>query len=187
MSSVATVMTTEELLALPDDGVDRWLLNGELQERPMTKRNRFHCKAMAAVTTELELWRRDQAEPRGEVLTGDLGVRPQKDPDTTFGVDVAYVTAEVMAKQTEESTILDGVPLLVVEILSPNDVQKDVDNKLDAYLAVGVPLVWIVSPRRRTVTVHTPGGDPVLFNAQQDITAEPHLPGLRFPVRRLFE
>ncbi len=187
MASVVTVMTTEELLSLPEDGTERWLVAGELQERPMTKRNRFHCKAMTIVAAELEYWRRQQPEPRGEVLTGDLGVRLQRDPDTTFGVDVAYVSAEVMALQTGESTILDGIPVLAVEILSPNDVQEDIDNKIDAYLAAGVPLVWIVTPRRRTVTVHAPGAQPVLFGVQQEITAEPHLPGLRFPVRRLFE
>jgi hypothetical protein len=30
MATVASVMTTEELLALPDDGMERWLIAGEL-------------------------------------------------------------------------------------------------------------------------------------------------------------
>jgi Uma2 family endonuclease len=187
MATVANAMTTEELLALPEDGMERWLLAGELKERPMTKRNRFHCKAMACITTELEIWRRQQPEPRGDVLTGDLGVRLRRDPDTTFGVDVAYISADVLARQTEDSTIIDGVPLLAVEILSPNDVLEDVDDKIDAYLAAGVPLVWVVSPRRRTVTVHAPGDEPVLLDVRQELSAEPHLPGFRVPVRRLFE
>ncbi len=187
MTTATTVMSTEELLALPKDGTDRWLLAGELKERPMTKRSGFHCKAMTCVATELEIWRRRQPEPRGEVLTGDLGVRLRRDPDTTFGVDVAYVSADVMARQTEDMTIVDGVPLLAVEILSPNDVLEDVDDKIDAYLAAGVPLVWVVSPRRRTVTVHAPGAEPALFDVRQELSAEPHLPGFRVPVRRLFE
>jgi hypothetical protein len=51
-------MTTEELLALPADGVERWLIKGALREKPMTVRNRLHSKVMAAVTFELENWRR---------------------------------------------------------------------------------------------------------------------------------
>ena len=43
------------------------------------------------------------------------------DPDTTVGIDVTYISAEVMVRQTEDSTLVDGVPTLVVEILSPSD------------------------------------------------------------------
>ena len=49
MATVTTLMTAEELLALPEDGTDRWLIAGELRERPMTKRNRFHSRATARV------------------------------------------------------------------------------------------------------------------------------------------
>ena len=44
MATASSLMTTEELLALPEDGTDRWLIAGELRERPMTKRNRFHSR-----------------------------------------------------------------------------------------------------------------------------------------------
>jgi hypothetical protein len=42
MSTVST-MTTAQLLALPDDGVERELIRGELRERPTTRRNRLHA------------------------------------------------------------------------------------------------------------------------------------------------
>ena len=38
MSVASPLMTVEEFLALPDDGVDRVLIRGELRERPMTTR-----------------------------------------------------------------------------------------------------------------------------------------------------
>ena len=34
---VANMITTEELLAMPEDGVDRDLIRGELREKPMTR------------------------------------------------------------------------------------------------------------------------------------------------------
>ncbi len=52
----AVVMTTEELLELPEDGVDRELVRGELRERPMTVRNRRHSRVEARVTSALDSW-----------------------------------------------------------------------------------------------------------------------------------
>jgi Uma2 family endonuclease len=54
-------------------------------------------------------------------------VRLRRDPDTTVGIDVVYVSAEVTARQTDEATLIDGVPVLVVEILSPKDTLDEVN------------------------------------------------------------
>ncbi len=186
----ARTMTTEELLALPDDGVERWLIRGQLREKrdtDMTKRNRVHSKVMVRVGQALANWLDQQPEPRGAVLCGEAGVRLRRNPDTTVGVDVVYVSAEVYARQTDESTVVDGVPVLVVEILSPSDTVEEINEKIDDYRSAGVPLVWVIDPYDRTVTVYRPGAEPELVNARQELTAEPHLPGFRVPVARLFE
>jgi Uma2 family endonuclease len=191
MATAASLMTTEELLALPDDGTDRWLIAGELRERSkeraMTRRNRFHCRVTARVTKFLDNWLDGQPAPRGQVLAGEAGVILQHDPDSTVGIDVTYVSAEVMAKQTEDSTQVDGVPILAVEILSPYDTVEEVNEKIDAYLAARVPIVWIIDPYRRTVTAYKPDADPELFTVRNELVAEPHLPGFRVAVARLFE
>src|SRR4051812_48446236 len=193
MATATTLMTTEELLAMPDDGVERWLIRGELREKrpqeggpPMTVRNRYHSRALICVGTELEIWLRTQPEPRGEVLGGEAGVRLRGTPDSTVGVDVVYVPSEVLTKQTDETTLIDGVPVLAVEVLSPSDTQEQIDEKIDEYLAVGVPLVWVLDPHDQTVTVYRPGAHPELFNVGQELTGDPHLPGFRVPVARLF-
>jgi len=41
MVTVSSQLTTEALLALPDDGIDRWLIAGELRERPKTLSSGF--------------------------------------------------------------------------------------------------------------------------------------------------
>jgi Uma2 family endonuclease len=184
------VMTTEELLALPDDGVERWLIRGELREKrdtDMTRRNRFHSRITTRVAHFLDAWLDGQPQPRGLVLSGEAGVRLRRDPDTTVGVDVVYVSAAVLARQTDDSTIIDGVPVLAVEILSPSDTQDEVIEKVADYLAAGVALVWVIEPRYRTVTVYRPNAEPELINVRQELSAEPHLPGFRVPAARLFE
>ncbi|HTU89433.1 MAG TPA: Uma2 family endonuclease [Gemmataceae bacterium] len=187
MATVAAPMTTEELLALPDDGMERWLIEGELRERPMTVRNRFHSRAMIRVGKFLDNWLDEQPPPRGQVLGGEAGVRLSRDPDTTVGVDVVYVSADVIVQQTQEMTLIDGVPTLVVEILSPNDTIEEIHEKITLYQSAGVPLVWVVHPYDRTVTVYRPNVEPDSFNISKELSGEPHLPGFRVPVARLFE
>lgn len=187
MATVTAPMTAEDLLAMPDDGMERWLIAGELKERPMTVRNRFHSRVMICVGTELELWLRQQPPPRGQILGGEVGVRLQRDPETMVGVDVVYVSADVIVQQTSETTLIDGIPTLAVEILSPNDTIEEIHEKITTYQTAGVPLVWILNPYDRTVTVYQTDAQPISFNICQELSGEPHLPGFRVPVARLFE
>jgi Uma2 family endonuclease len=187
MATAGTLMTTEELLALPDDGTERWLIRGELREkrptvpgeRPMTVRNRFHSRVLIRVGQLLANWLDQQPEPHGQVLGGEAGVRLRRTPDSTVGVDIAYVS-------TDDTTLIDGAPVLAVEILSPTDTQEEIHEKIDEYLAAGVPLVWVVNPADRTVRVYRPDVRPQLFNDEQELAGDPHLPGFRAPVARLF-
>jgi Uma2 family endonuclease len=186
VAEAISLMTTEELLALPENGVQRWLIQGKLREKPMIVRNRWHSRIMARVAKILDNWRDQQPEPRGSVLCGEVGVRLRRDPDTTVGVDVIYVSAEFAAAESEETTLVDGVPILVVEILSPNDVNEQVHEKVDDYLAAGVRLVWVIDPHDRTVLIYQPGQEPALVNVRHELSGEPHLPGFRVPVAELF-
>ncbi|HWG46208.1 MAG TPA: Uma2 family endonuclease [Gemmataceae bacterium] len=195
MATVATPMTTEEMLAMPDNGMERWLIAGKLRERHPAKRNsfqnpmrnRFYSRIMACVTTELELWLRQQPAPRGQVLCGEAGCRLRHEPDTTVGIDVVYVSADVVIQQTGETSLIDGVPTLAVEILSPNDTVEEIHEKTTTYRVAGVPLVWVLDPYNRTVMVHRPDAEPEMFNSHHELSGEPHLPGFRVPVARLFE
>jgi Uma2 family endonuclease len=196
MASDATTrpMTTADLLAIPDDGRRRWLIDGVLWEQqadpefPMTIRNRFHSQAMANVATHLNIWRFTLPKPWGAVVCGECGVvLPGAESDTTVGVDVAYVPPEVVVRQTGDTTLVEGVPALIVEILSPNDTQKELNAMRTAYRRAGVPLVWLVDPNERTVQVFPLGGRMWSVNDAEELTGGDVLPGFRVPVARLFE
>ena len=105
---VSEPVTTEALLAFPDNGMERWLVRGELKEKPMTVRNRLHSKVMASLTASLKNWRDSQPEPRGDVLCGDAGVRFARDPDTTVGVDIVYVSAEMFGPPVRQDDLDRG-------------------------------------------------------------------------------
>jgi Uma2 family endonuclease len=180
------LMTTEQLLALPDDGKERWLIRGELREKEMTRRNRGHSRIEAKVAYLLHSWMDKQPGPRGEVLVGEAGVRLRRNPDTTVGVDVAYLSPQTADADPHEDRFLTGIPILVVEILSPSDPQAEITEKVQSYLDAGVKLVWVVDPRFQTVTVYRADGKPELFNTDQAVSGEPHLQGFRVSVRDVF-
>jgi Uma2 family endonuclease len=46
--------------------------------------------------------------------------------------------------------ILTDPPLLVIEILSPDDSYSDTQERTQDYRAMGVETVWIVDPKTRT-------------------------------------
>ncbi|HWE35328.1 MAG TPA: hypothetical protein VG406_02060 [Isosphaeraceae bacterium] len=56
------LMTTEALLALPENGVDRELIRGQLRERPMTRRNRRQSRGETRIAHLLESWLETQPD-----------------------------------------------------------------------------------------------------------------------------
>lgn len=182
-------MTAEELLALPDDGVERWLIRGELRENPesdMNRRNPDHSGTMTRVAALLDNWVRNQPQPRGRVYTGDAAFKLRPDRPTLVGIDVAYVSADLRARTPKGRRIVEGVPVLAVEILSPSDVHADISEKVQEYLAVGVQQVWVIDPDFETVMAFTRGAEPRLFTRGSELTAET-LPGFSVSVAELFE
>lgn len=180
------LMTTEDLLALPDDGKERWLIRGELREKEMTRRNRGHSRVEGKMAYLLHKWMDERPGPRGEVLVGEAGVRLRRNPDTTVGIDVAYISPQTADADPTESRFLDGVPVLVVEILSPSDSHEEVSEKVASYLDAGVKLAWVIDPRFKTITVYRADAEPELFNVTRTISGDPHLPGFQVAVREVF-
>jgi len=184
------LLTTADLLAFPDDGVERWLIRGQLRENresDATKRNRWHSRVLVSVGSLLKSWRDRLPEPRGEVQGGEAGCILSHEPDSTVGIDVAYFGPEVAELESDDTTLMDGPPILAIEILSPSDRLKDINEKIKAYLSAGVKLVWVIDPYQKTVLVHRPDAPPRLFNVTETIDAEPHLPGFSAPVAKIFE
>lgn len=184
---VPTGMTTEEMLALPENGTDRELIRGVLRERPVTKRNALHSVVMANISFLIKRWRANQPRPRGWIVAGEAGIRLLRNPDTSVGIDVAYVSPEVVANKPAGFPYIDGPPVLAVEILSPSDTNRDVSEKLAIYRESDVPIVWIVNPDDQTVRVYRRGELPKLFNLEDEIHCDPEMPGFRAAVADIFD
>jgi Uma2 family endonuclease len=181
------ILTAEDIYALPDDGIDREIIRGELKERPaVTRRNRYHSRTETRIAKLLDNWLDNQPLPRGLVVSGEAGFRIRNNPETFVGIDVAYVSAKVVAATPGRTPFFDGPPVLAVEILSPSDTHEDEVLKVQLYLDAGI-VVWVVDPDFQTVHVHRPGQVLEQYNRTHELTGTDYLPGFRVSVAEFFE
>ena len=64
----------------------------------------------------------------------------------------------VVTRGKPDEQILTKPPLLCVEILSPEDTISRVNARVQDYLEFGVPAVWVIDPRERTVWIYRKDG-----------------------------
>src|SRR5205085_6131190 len=96
-----------------------------------------HSVVMARLTRRLVEWEFDQPEPRPRVYTGDIYFRLSRNPDTNVGIDIGVATVEQAGRTSKNARLVEGPPLVAVEILSASDTFAEVKEKADAYLTSG--------------------------------------------------
>ncbi len=100
--------------------------------------------------------------------------------------DVSLVLAERMTPELMGRGFLPIRPDLAIEIVSPNDTIYDLEEKLVDYRDAQIPLVWIVIPSTRRVRVLRHNGPTSELGPDDELTADPILPGFRCLVADLF-
>ena len=77
-------------------------------------------------------------------------------------------------------------PELVIEILSPTDIRKEIDQKIDEYFAIGVKWVWVVEPKNRTCMVYHSKNEIQKLSENDSIIGDGILAGLEIKITQLF-
>lgn len=126
-------LTRADLDAMPDDGCRYELLDGAILMTPAPG-----PRHQVLVT---RVWRAlaDAAPGDAEVFVAPLDV-------TLPTGDVLQPDVVVAHRSTVSERDVTGVPLLVVEVLSPSTRRRDLGDKLTAYRDAGCPAYWIVDP-----------------------------------------
>jgi Uma2 family endonuclease len=115
---------------------DREYVDGEIRERNVGKYE--HARVQALLTR----WFGNHEQEWGvQVVTEQ---RVQVSPTRVRIPDVALLTLG-----PQPDVIVDP-PLLVIEILSPDDSYSDTQARAQDYRAMGVETVWIIDPTTRT-------------------------------------
>ena len=75
---------------------------------------------------------------------------------------------------------------MTVEVLSPSNTKAEMQIKLGEYFQAGVRLVWIVDPKKKTVSVYTSPEEVTTLAEKQTLTGGEVLPGFELPLKTLF-
>jgi Uma2 family endonuclease len=182
MATTDKLMTADELWRLPDDGQRHELVAGEL--RTMAPSGGEHGWIVVRVTTPLD--EHVRANKLGLVFGAETGFALARDPDTVRAADVAFVRRERVLAAGDVKGYWPGAPDLAVEVISPNDLYTEVDEKVADWLASGTLMVLVVNPRRRAVAVHRPH-QAVRVLAESDVVdGEDVVPGWTLRVGDIF-
>jgi Uma2 family endonuclease len=175
-------MTAEDLYHLPDDGNRHELVEGVLTTMPPAGFEHGYVEVnIGAVLVPFV-----RQNGLGQVVVGDVGFVLGRDPDTVLAPDVAFVRRDRIPTGADRARFAEGVPDLVVEVVSPSDRPGEVTERALRWVEAGVRLTWVVHPERRMVAVYEPGGVVHLVHDDGELDGADVLPGFRLPVADLF-
>ena len=123
----------------------------------------------------------------GTLVGSDSGFWLEREPDTVREPDLAYTSAEKLPLDMRIDGYAEVAPDLVVEVASPSDSRREVNDKALMWLSYGVRLVWVVHPDTRTVDAHQQGRPASTLTGDDELDGMDVLPGFSSPVRAVFE
>jgi Uma2 family endonuclease len=175
-------VTADELLRMPDDGFRYELVKGELKRMPPTGDEH------GGVTMELAaaLHRHVKLNRLGKVYAAETGFKLESDPDTVRAPDIAFVSTERIQAAGRIQGYRSGAPDLAVEVLSPSNTKREMEEKAREYFAAGARLVWIVNPKLKTVTVYRSLSDIIMLTEKDTLDGGGVVPGFQISVAEIF-
>lgn len=176
-----SVYTPEDLLVMPD-GDQYELVDGALVERDMSGLSSWVGGETGALLRNFA-----KEHNSGWVFPADCTYQCFPDaPNKVRKPDVSFIKSGRLPGEAPQNGHIRIAPNLVVEVLSRHDVYEDMFERIEDFLNVGVELVWLISPRLRTVQVFRPNGSAQLLHEGDELNGEDVLPGFRCPVAALF-
>jgi Uma2 family endonuclease len=182
MTIVPQLITADELLRIPDDGFRYELVQGEV--RRMSPAGFHHGRLIMNIATPLD--RHVRTHKLGVVCAAETGFLLTTNPDTVRGADVAFIRQERIEQATEPEGYWPGAPDLAIEMVSPNDLYTEVDEKVTDWLEAGTRMVVIINPRKRTVTVYRSLLQIVVLREQDILDGGDVVPGWALAIADIF-
>ncbi|HYK52463.1 MAG TPA: Uma2 family endonuclease [Candidatus Eremiobacteraceae bacterium] len=158
-------------------------VNGRALQKVSPQRK--HALAQARFASALLSWAFESGS--GRVGTEwDFRIQPPGEERRPLVPDVAYLSYERVPYEADvEADIPRVAPDVVVEVISPGDRWRDIDEKVRVYLAAGTTVVFLVDTDERTVTACERTSRAAFGGTS--ILRHPALPQFAMPVNFLFE
>lgn len=171
--------TVEDFMRLPEE-MRVELIDGDFFLRPNPRL--IHQKTLGNVMFSLSRFADDRR--LGEVILGPLDVHlPSGD---IVKPDIIYVATSNLGIVQDW---IRGVPDLIIEVISPDGVERDRIVKRDLYAQNGIREYWIVDPEMKTVEVFSLAGnryEPNGYFESNDFIVSALLPEFKTSVADLF-
>jgi Uma2 family endonuclease len=183
-----TLLTAEDLLAVPDPNLPHELWRGVL--RVVMPASGAHGYAVSLLM--VAMGQHVYAHDLGMLFSESTGFLLERGPDTVLCPDVAFVSKGRLPAGELGSPFPEIAPDLAVEVLSPSDRPADVRAKIAEYFRLGVRCVWVFLPAERSVQVHAHGAGPgrgtttSVLGDDDILEGGEILPGFRYPLAKLF-
>jgi Uma2 family endonuclease len=179
VQTIGTKLTVEEFFALPDGNGRYELIAGEAV--PKVSRKRFHAGTQKALLMLLNDW----AQQHGHFYPGWAIVLKRRGEDWVPVPDLTYISYARLAKDWQEDAACPVPPDLAIEIISPDQTFGEMATKAADYLTAGLPRVWVVDPRARSITVFYPDAPPRTYTNDMVLT-DVLVEGLELTVQQIF-
>jgi Uma2 family endonuclease len=175
-----TLLTLEQFLRLPDDGMHHELNRGELitMPPPSLRHARIANRIAQALAEHIK------GKRTGEVLVEAGFSLRRGDSPIVRQPDVSFVSS-TRIRQADQDGWIEGAPELAVEVVSPANTAQDLEDKIEQYLAFGARAVWVIYPKQRRVRIYRAGGEHTALDDTDEITETELFPGLSIPVSEI--
>ncbi len=138
------------------------------------------------LTSRVVLWADDYGG-----ISGGPTVRFIMPDGSRLGPDAYWISEErwnALPEEVRTTAFVAVIPDFVAEIVSPSNRAAELANKVRLYLEGGARLIWVINPRRRTVTIYRPDMEPEILDDPESLDGGDVLPGFVFNVReRIFD
>ncbi|MBI3208172.1 MAG: Uma2 family endonuclease [Candidatus Solibacter usitatus] len=177
MSATRTQLTMEDLERIPDDGMHREILWGELILLPPPKIE--HANIARLIFKHLDAHVEKRALGKAYI---EAGYKLSSGSGTWLQPDVSFLSKERLRK----SGYVVGAPEVAFEIISPSESASDIESKNAAYFQAGATAVVLVFDKTRTVRVCSSNGVMQTLREGEILSLPEVLPGWELAVATIF-
>jgi Uma2 family endonuclease len=117
-----------------------------------------------------------EAEGLGRVFAAETGFTLGRAPDTVLAPDVAFISSARLPDPPPQG-FAELAPDLAVEVLSPDDAEAEILERVSDWLGAGSRLVWVVDPSRSSARVYRADGSSELVGERDVLDGEDVIPG----------
>jgi len=127
-----------------------------------------------------------RANDLGEVFAAETGFILRRNPDTVRAPDASFIAKDRLPEGNLPIGYLEIIPGLVVEVVSPSDTAREVQDKVEDWLRAGSRLVWVIDPPTRSVTVYRSMDDLQILSEGDELVGGEVIPGFVGNIQDLF-